>query len=219
MNRIDRIRLSIFENENLTNYEKCLLLEATEDTQSANKVYIEAYKKTAFKYKKDIKEVKSLIKEERLKAAYTKLKETRKSLLQLETLVKNTPSNLSSSALSQLFSLLINTLISYALCVATEPVFKRINSKVEKELNKVKEKYPDKKINFKPMQTQSNSEKLKSSVVDAAATVGINAAYTSIKNHESIANNNVFKNMALKKINKEKKILDKLEKKFLGFIK
>ena len=63
------------------------------------------------------------------------------------------------------------------------------------------------------MQPQSNSEKLKSSVVDAAATVGITAAYTSIKNHESIANNNTFKNMALKKINKEKKILDKLEDK------
>ena len=218
MNDVDKIRLAIYEDKTLSDKDKEILLEATDEEKvSSNKIYINAYRKAATQYKNDIKEVKSLINDKELRKALKKLKETRTSLDELEKLVKDTPSTLTDTLLSQMIEISANVLVGFAICKALEPAFKRLNEHYKKEYEEMKKLFPDKKIP-KPVSAETGSSIFKSALIESIGWVGFKDLYSTLKTHDPVSNTNLFKNRALKKISKEKKLLDKLEKAIMRFV-
>lgn len=216
---LDKLKLSIYEDTTISeNVRDILIEEADNNSDSPNKVYIGAYKKAAIDYRKEIKEVKTLIRNHELRQAQKKIKETRAKLLELEKVVNDMPSTMSSTLLSQLAEITVDMLVGVVVVKALEPAFKGLYKHYEKEFEQLKKDNP-KMGDFKSIMPEDASGLFKSALLESIAWVGLKDLYKTFKTKDPVSNTNMFKNRVLKKISKEKKILDKLERVVLGFTK
>lgn len=218
MNEIEKIRLAIYESDDITKEDKKVLLEAVEDRkESANKVYLNAYKKAITEYRKDIKEIKSLLRNQELSKAYKKLQETKKSLNEVEKVVKDTPSDFNNTALSQLAKAIEMALISYTILKVLEPVIRKAEVAAKKKIMEKEKDLPKKKRTIKNTDP-TFSANLPETFAEELGMMGLKDVVDTIRGKHPAQDSNTFKKMALNKIEKEKKILDKIESKIKTYI-
>lgn len=121
-----------------------------EKVESANKIYINAFKKLVNEYKDEIKGIESTIKSGNQKEAIKRIEKCKKSLLQLKELVNKTPTTLKDTTISLLIPLIasisIINLISKAINFViikkfnTSKVYKQ-EQETRKKLDKVSDEY------------------------------------------------------------------------------
>jgi len=223
MNKLDKVKLSIYEDVNLSNDDKLHLLilaeekheEISDEDKSANRIFIEAYKDAAGKYHDDIKEAKELLNQSRYTHASIKLKVARNDLLKLNKLVDETPSTLTQTAISQCVSVLKNALISYTIQTVIDKLF----SKQKKELENVGTTYIDntqmskeqKKIAKEGLKKTLGKPSIVDCVTDEISMELIKDGLKLLSGKNPITDRNHFKDVAKKRIKKELDLIDRLE--------
>ena len=226
MTKNEEVKLAIYENVNIPDEYKIPMIilyeERTnnldEKDKNVNKVYLDAYKKATSDCKKEIEKINTLISAGKYTEAKMQIVKAKKELKNVEKLVDETPATLTDTALSQVPKMLVNALASFAVQSAIHKLFKDEKKKLADKANSMVDntKMDDKvKTLAKKQITSSLTDKptLGGSISDEVTSAVFTNSIAALRGKKPVQNNNDFKKMAKKAIDKENKILDKLAEK------
>ena len=227
MNNYDKVKLAIYENANITEDNRYRLLELLEERQNdnaeyvenVNKVFLTSYKKAAFDYKKDIKDIKTMIKNKEFVKARLKIKVAFKNLSDLEQIVDKVPQTITSTAISHCATILAGTGIDFVEeFLAYNLIFKKNKDSITKNANKIIDKTVPtntmKRSLKRAVQATVNTKpSIKGSLKYATGRDIASTVSTSLIIGQNIRDSNTFKSMVKQQIYKERRTLEKLDDK------
>lgn len=230
MTKNDKVKLAIYENKNLSEEDKISMIilyeekaeELTEKEKSANRIYLEAYKKATLECKKEINEIKKLLKDHKYSEAKKQIERTKGALKELEQIVDETPSTLTNTAIAQGYKMLVNGLASFTLKSIVDTVLKDEKrmlanatdkfldqSNLDDSVKNIAKKQVDDTFRKKP--------KLSDEITSEFTWEMLKNGFSLIKGNNPVQDRNTFKNKAKKQIEKEIEILDKLSNRISKF--
>ena len=230
MTKNDKVKLAIYENKNLSEEDKISMIilyeekaeDLTEKEKSANRIYLEAYKKATLECKKEINEIKKLINDHKYSEARKQIEKTKGVLKELEQIVDETPSTLTNTAIAQGSKMLVNGLASFTLKSIVDTVLKDEKrmlanatdkfldqSNLDDSVKNIAKKQVDDTFRKKP--------KLGDEITSEITWEMLKNGFSLIKGNNPVQDRNTFKNKAKKQIEKEIEILDKLSNRISKF--
>ncbi len=230
MTKNDKVKLAIYENKNLSEEDKISMIilyeekaeDLTEKEKSANRIYLEAYKKATLECKKEINEIKKLIKDHKYSEAKKQIEKTKGVLKELEQIVDETPSTLTNTAIAQGSKMLVSGLASFTLKSIVDTVLKDEKrmlanatdefldqSNLDDSVKDIAKKQVDDTLRKKP--------KLGDEITSEITWEMLKNGFSLIKGNNPVQDRNTFKNKAKKQIEKEIEILDKLSNRISKF--
>lgn len=230
MTKNDKVKLAIYENKNLSEEDKISMIilyeekaeDLTEKEKSANRIYLEAYKKATLECKKEINEIKKLINDHKYSEAKKQIEKTKGALKELEQIVDKTPSTLTNTAIAQGSKMLVNGLASFTLKSIVDTVLKDEKrmlanatdkfldqSNLDDSVKNIAKKQVDDTFRKKP--------KLGDEITSEITWEMLKNGFSLIKGNNPVQDRNTFKNKAKKQIEKEIEILDKLSNRISKF--
>ena len=243
MTGYDKIKLAIYERADIDENERYQLLELLEERQNDNAQYVEnaitglsghaitatkgstfltSYKKAAFDYKRDIKDIKRLIKGKEFAKAREKINVATNSLHDLAKVVENAPNTLTDTCIVHCLEILKDSTISYIANELFTNIVSANQDKIIDKANKIidAQNIPDgmaqqyKTVASGVVKNAANghitpSHAIQSQAINKALKIG---AQTVIFG-KNIKDTNSFKIAAKKQIMKDLKVLKKLQNK------